>query len=101
MKVGDSASFQTKITSDLVDEFAEFSGDFNPIHISDEYSINAGFGGRVAHGVIALSLVSALLGCICRAGSLWTKHSLAFTAPVRIGDTLLVYGTVERSKSCA
>jgi len=36
------------------------SGDWNAIHIDAEYAKTAGFGERVAHGLLGLSIASGL-----------------------------------------
>ena len=40
--------------------FASISGDWNAIHVDAEYAKTAGFGERVAHGLLVLSIASSL-----------------------------------------
>ena len=47
------------IHQDMIQKFAEQSGDFNKIHVDPEYAAKTIFGRTVAHGVLLLSLVSA------------------------------------------
>ena len=94
-EIGQNANFDFHVTSDVIDKFAEFSGDYNQLHMSDDFSKNSGYGKRVAHGMIGMSLVSRLIGMYLPGeGSLWTDHSIKFTAPVRIDDKLNIMGTV-------
>lgn len=67
--------------------FAEVSGDFNPVHVSEDYAKKTFFGGRIAHGVLSIALLSAatakLPGLV-----ILLSHSSRFLKPVRIGDTI-------------
>ena len=37
-------------------QFAELSGDFNPLHVDDEFAKKTPFGRRIAHGMLAASI---------------------------------------------
>ena len=83
---------KTIAESDIV-QFAGVSGDYNPVHMSEEYAKKTFFGGRIAHGALALSLLSAALaklpGLVIFLGA-----TDKFLAPVRIGDTITATGEV-------
>jgi hypothetical protein len=38
--------------------FAGLSGDFNPLHVNEEFARTTPFGGRVAHGILTLAISS-------------------------------------------
>jgi 3-hydroxybutyryl-CoA dehydratase len=66
----------------------------NPIHLDEETARQSRFGGRIAHGMLSAGLISALLGTrLPGPGTIYLNQSLAFRAPVRLGDT--VKATVE------
>lgn len=67
--------------------FAGVSGDFNPVHMAEEYAKKTLFGGRIAHGVIAMALLSA---AVAKLPGLVILISLSsrFLKPVKIGDTI-------------
>ncbi len=67
--------------------FAGVSGDFNPVHVAEEYAKKTFFGGRIAHGVIAIALLSAAMAKLPGLVIL-ISHSSKFLKPVRIGDTI-------------
>jgi len=77
------------VTDAHIAAFAGLSGDFNPLHVDEEYAKGTIFKGRIAHGVLTLSFVSALLG-MTFAGTLvaLTEIRARFLKPVRPGDTI-------------
>lgn len=86
---GQSVTFAQTITEQMVDAYAAFSGDFNPIHMDEAYARRAGFRGRVAHGMIACACLSQLIGMrLPGPGALWTSQSFRWLAPVFIGDRI-------------
>jgi 3-hydroxybutyryl-CoA dehydratase len=88
-EIGERAAVTRMITEDDVAMFAGLSGDHNPIHLDEEYAAQSPFGGRIAHGLLTASLLSALLGMhLPGPGAIYLAQSLKFTAPVRIGDTV-------------
>ena len=76
-----------------INMFAGVSGDFNPVHLREEYAKKTFFGGRIAHGVLTLGLVSAAMtklpGLVIFLGA-----TDKFLAPVRIGDTITAIAEV-------
>ena len=90
-KLGVDVGFKTThmktVTEADIVMFAGVSGDFNPIHICDEYAKKTFFGGRIAHGVIAIGLISAAMTKLPGL-TIFLGDSNKFLAPVRIGDTI-------------
>lgn len=43
-----------------IDAFCDLSGDRNPLHTDDEYARGTGFAGRIAHGLLVLSIAGGL-----------------------------------------
>lgn len=61
VRVGMSASFSKTITeADLV-LFAGVSGDNNAMHVNEEFAAATPFGGRIAHGMLTASVISAAI----------------------------------------
>ncbi|MHA1274541.1 MAG: MaoC family dehydratase [Promethearchaeota archaeon] len=95
-EIGDSASHSKTITETDVVLFAGISGDFNPLHVNKQYAETTQFGQRVVHGVISVSLISAVLGYkLFGAGILYGSQTVRFKKPVFIGDTLTAVATVK------
>jgi 3-hydroxybutyryl-CoA dehydratase len=74
--------------------FAAVTGDLNPAHVDDTFAQESIFRGKVAHGLLTASLISAVLGTrLPGPGTIYLSQELKFRRPVRIGDT--VTATVE------
>lgn len=88
-RIGDRASFARTITEADIVNFAGVTGDFNPVHIDEEYAKATMFKGRIAHGMLSATLISNVLGNkLPGPGCIYLKQELIFLAPVRIGDTI-------------
>lgn len=95
IKIGDRFSTGKQITDAVVRAFAELSGDFNPIHIDEEFAQTTQFGRRIAHGMISGALLSAVLGYeFAERKIVYLYQSMQFIAPVFLGDTITATATV-------
>jgi 3-hydroxybutyryl-CoA dehydratase len=88
-QIGEEASFTKTVTESDVTTFAGLIGDFNPLHVDAEYARKSRFGRRIAHGMLAGGLISAVLGNrLPGPGSIYLSQQIEFLAPVYIGDTI-------------
>jgi acyl dehydratase len=95
LKIGDKFSTSKQITDAVVRAFAELSGDYNPIHLDEEFAAKTRFGKRIAHGMISGALISAVLGYELKDRKVvYLSQTLKFTAPVFIDDTVTATATV-------
>ena len=70
-------------------------GDFNPLHVDEEFARSSMFGSRILHGPFTCALVAAPVGMyFSRTALAYLEHHCRFTAPVRPGDTLSTEWTV-------
>lgn len=89
LSVGQSAEMQKTVMEDDITSFAKVSGDYNPVHLDEEAAKQTMFGGRIAHGMLGASVISAAIAMkLPGPGSIYLAQSLRFTKPVRIGDTV-------------
>lgn len=94
LRIGDRASLSKTITDEDILSFANLIGDYNPVHVDDEYARNTRFKGRIAHGVLAIGLISAVLGNrLPGPGTIYLSQTVEFVRPVRPGD--IITATVE------
>ena len=95
ISIGQRFSTSREVTDALVRQFAEVSGDYNPIHLDDEFAKNTRFGRRIAHGMLSGAFISAVLGNEFRGLKIvYLSKTLKFTTPVYLGDTVTATATV-------
>ena len=100
LEVGTSESLAKTITDADIVLFAGISCDTNPVHVDDEYAAGTRFGGRIAHGMLSASLISAAIANkLPGPGTIYLGQSLRFLAPVRPGDTVTATVTVKEINS--
>lgn len=82
--------------------FAGLSGDFNPLHLNEEFARTTPFGGRVAHGILTLAISNGhqnQLGIFeGTTRALLGIDRIRFTGPVRLGDTVHTAMTIKETK---
>lgn len=94
--IGMSAELSKTITDADIVLFAGISMDSNAVHMDEEFGRTTPFGGRIAHGMLSASLLSAVLGNrLPGPGVIYMSQSLRFRAPVRPGDTVHAKVTVK------
>ena len=70
-------------------------GDFNPLHVSEEFAKKSLFGGRILHGPFTSALAASPVGMFFAGTAIaYLEHACRFKAPVRTGDTLTTRWTV-------
>ena len=96
LSVGMSATFAKTITEADIVLFASASGDNNAMHINEEFAQSTQFKGRIAHGMLTASVISAAIASrLPGAGTVYLGQNLRFKAPVRPGDTVRATVTVK------
>ena len=97
LRVGQTESLSRTITAEDVAAFARLSGDYNALHLDEEFAARTEFAQRVVHGFLHASLLSTLIGMkLPGRGALYVSQSIEFTRPVFIGDTVEVRATIEK-----
>lgn len=90
LTVGMSEEVSSVVTESMIEQFAAVSGDDNPVHLDEAYAKSTVFKGRIAHGMLGASFISAALGTrLPGPGSIYMSQQLRFKAPVRIGDVVV------------
>jgi len=101
LSIGMSESYTRTVTDADIQQFAELSGDTNPLHLDDEFAANSRFEKRIAHGMLSGSYISTIVGTkLPGPGCLYRNQTLQFRAPVFIDDevtaTVTITGLEER-----
>src|SRR5579872_5504300 len=99
-KEGQSASRTHLVSAADVEAFARVTGDQNPVHLDDAYAAGTRFGRRIAHGMLAVSYLSAILGTqFPGPGTIYLSQSVSFLAPVYLGDSVTATVTVSKFRA--
>jgi len=84
------------IDANIVQQFAEITGDYNPLHFEEAFAAKTRFGRLIAQGGLATGLLHALVAMdLPGAGSVFVRQSWKFPKPVYIGDTITAVGTIK------
>lgn len=95
LEIGEEASFSKTITETDVYLFAGISGDFNPVHMNEEFARQTPFRARIAHGALPQSLIAPVLGMqLPGLGTVLVEIRCRFKAPTYFGDTITATATV-------
>lgn len=89
LEVGMSAAFTKTITETDVYLFAGISGDFNPMHVDEDFARGTPFGTRIAHGALPQCLIANVLGMkLPGLGTVALEITTRFRRPTYFGDTI-------------
>jgi 3-hydroxybutyryl-CoA dehydratase len=92
-----SASYTRTVTDADIVQFAQATGDNNPVHLDSDYAATTRFGARIAHGLLSAGFISTVLGTkLPGPGTIYLKQTLEFCRPVYLGDTVTATVTVTR-----
>ena len=95
LSIGMSAQYNRTVTQHDIEQFAEVSGDINPVHLDEDYAAQTMFKGRIAHGMLSAGYISTVIGTkLPGPGAIYMGQQLKFIAPVRPGDTVVTTATI-------
>jgi acyl dehydratase len=95
VKVGERFGSRVTVTEAHLVLAAGMFGDFNPLHVDEEFSKESRFGTRILHGPFSAALVSSPVGMYFSGTAIaYLEHACRFKAPVRPGDTLATEWTI-------
>ena len=101
IEIGQKRKFSVKINESQVNEFAKISGDYNPLHMDEQYAKSTKFGNRICHGMLLGSFFSKMVGMYLPGkNALYFSQTLNFKLPCFINDEVAVEAEVlEKSLS--
>ncbi|MDR1043557.1 MAG: MaoC family dehydratase [Candidatus Adiutrix sp.] len=89
LTVGAADSLSLEVTEETVTGFGRLVKDLNPVHLDEQFAARSIFGRRVAHGMLAAGLISAVLGTkLPGPGGIYLSQKLDFKKPVFLGDAI-------------
>lgn len=78
-----------------IENFAKASGDFNPIHLDDNYAKKTIFGRTIIHGFLSGSVFSKVFGTIFPGnGTIYLQQNMKFHKPMYIKEPYTAVFTV-------
>jgi 3-hydroxybutyryl-CoA dehydratase len=95
INVGINHKFEITVTEKLVSDFSVISGDFNPLHMDENYATKTKFKKRICHGMLLASFLSRLVGMYLPGkNALYFSQILNFISPCFINDVITVKGEI-------
>jgi acyl dehydratase len=83
------------VTAQQMLQFADLSGDFNPLHTDPAFARDRGFEGTVVNGGLLLAKVSQLIGMrLPGRDGVWASLSLDFRRPLYVDQAATVEGVI-------
>ncbi|MBX9684693.1 MAG: MaoC family dehydratase [Hyphomicrobium sp.] len=87
LQVGQEASMSRVVSEADIVAYAALSGDYNPVHLNQDYAASTQFKERIAHGILSAGYISALFGMkLPGPGAIYISQTLNFKGPVKIDD---------------
>ena len=91
IRVGDTFSRSVTISEAHLVMSCGILGDFNPLHVDEEFAKRSRFGGRILHGMMTSAIMGGPIGMYFYGTAIaYLEHNARFKAPVRPGDTLQI-----------
>lgn len=85
IEVGDTVEFEKRLADEDISQFAEVSGDTNPLHLDEEFAAGTMFSERIVHGMLVSSLISAALARLPGV-IVYLSQNLEFHNPAHVDD---------------
>ena len=95
LKQGDVTTVDFSIDDRQMQQFAELSGDFNPLHTDEAFARAKGFEGKVVYGALLVAKISQLIGMhLPGRDSVWASIALDFRKPLYVERAAQAEATV-------
>lgn len=96
LNVGDKFEHEYSYTQAQVNQYAEVSGDTNPLHVNEEAGKNSIFGRCIIHGFLGASVFTKIFGALWYAdGHVYMKQSMMWMKPMFVDTTYKAVITVK------
>lgn len=96
IKTGDTYSHEFQFSQEEVNQFAQVTGDKNPVHTDAAYAATTMFKKPIMHGMLSASLFSKVFGTLFPGeGTIYLKQSLAFLRPMYVDTVYEAHFTVK------
>jgi 3-hydroxybutyryl-CoA dehydratase len=90
LSIGQAAERTNTVTEDVIAQFANVSGDRNPVHLDAAFAATTPFKERIAHGMLSAAYISAVIGMdLPGPGAIYVSQTLSFRRPVKLGAVVV------------
>lgn len=94
-QINDTLPVKEWLPTDLqLRQYAEASGDFNPIHLDDAYARAAGLDGVIAQGMLTMAQMGAMLTEWMGEEGTLRSFEVRFDSMVRVGERIMCSGHI-------
>ena len=83
LHVGMTAETNILVTEQRIQQFADASDDFNPVHMDEAFASKTAYRGRIAHGLLTASFGSAVVGTILPGAGATIASAIAIVTKIR------------------
>ena len=99
MSLSQGDAIELKVTPDpyVTVRYAGASGDFNPIHIDEEFARSVGLPGRILHGLWTMAQVARAHTNAAGGPETLRSLSVQFRGMGQLGEEIVVRGTVREA----
>ena len=83
-------SIKKLISEKMVQDYAEVSGDFNPIHLDENYAKKTDFKNKIVHGMLLISNITEIM--FKNFGNSWNESGslkIKFRNPLPVNSSLI------------
>jgi len=94
LREGDPIELEVTPDRYVTVRYAGASGDFNPIHIDEEFALQVGLPGRILHGLWTMAQVARAHTDAAGGPEKLKRLSVQFRGLGRMGEEIVVAGTV-------
>lgn len=105
IEAGQIYKHSVTFTQKQVEDFAQVTGDTNPLHLDADYAANTVFKKPIIHGFLGGSTFSKILGTLFPGeGTVYLKQSMEFLRPMYVEtpyEVILEVKEVEKEKNKA
>lgn len=91
------------VTEELIDKEAEHTGDYNPLHVDEDYAKKTVFKNKIAHATILLGRISKILAMdFPGEGCVLLKQEFSYKNPIYADDVIEICSSIidEKKKKC-
>ncbi len=96
IQVNENYVHKFQFSQEEVAQFAQVTGDKNPVHLDEAYAAKTMFKRPIMHGMLSASLFSKVFGTLFPGeGTIYLKQSLNFLKPMYVDTTYEAVFTVK------